>query len=118
MDNEKIVNISELIDDFEAQGINIIESAWNFFPINETTSPEDIFKFRCQVRSKIINYAKGACLVLDKRSYRVKSIRSRLHQINDNFYAQAARRYLEVAAHWVDDVDAIYSNETREEEDE
>lgn len=117
MDNERTINISELIDDFEAQGINIVENAWKFCPINETTSPEDIFQFRCQVRSKIISYAKGACLVLEKRSSEVRSIRSRLHQINDNYYAQAARKYLEIAAHWVDEVDAIYSNETREEEE-
>jgi hypothetical protein len=113
---ERTVNISELIDDFEAKGIDIIENSWKFFPINEETSPEEIFQFRCTVRSRLISFAKGACLVLERRDPSVRSIRSRLHQINDNYYAKAARQYLEVVAHWVDEVDAIYSNEAEEDE--
>lgn len=112
---ERTIDLSAIRDDFEARGLSIIRTDWKCFSITEDVSPEDAFKFRCAIRHKITGLAAGMYLVLDKSE--VRAVKSRLYQINDNYYAEAARRYLEVVAHWVDEVDAIYSNETSEEDE-
>lgn len=105
-----------IVEDFKAKGETLVENAWRGFVPTVEKSPMDILKFRNEVRRRVLALTSGLGLVINKHDRDLVNAKIYLCNVNDNRYADAAKRYLEVIAEWSSDVDLIYATEEEGEQ--
>ena len=100
-----------IIEDFKARGEVLVNNSWNGFVPAVEKSPMDILQFRNEVRRRIVALTAGLGLVINKHDRDMVNAKIYLCNLNDNHYADAAKRYLEVIAEWSSEVDLLYAHE-------